>query len=137
MIQKPKTYIPVQCASLITYIVFGGSLNLHLATFLYLVTMVAFTLVLSILIVLSGFRVFLVIKVRNLRSRLTKNSSMNLNSFYFNSISLFNYIHKFSFGSNWKVLGLSGSKPKSTKCKTGLLFNWIFIGSFTSFESRT
>ena len=85
MIQKHKTYIPVQCASLITYILFGGSLNLHLATFLYLVTMVAFILVLSILIVLSGFRVFLVIKVRNLRSRLTKNSSMNLNFFYFNS----------------------------------------------------
>ena len=48
---------------MITYILLGGNLDLHLATFLYLVTMAAFTLVLSILIVLSGFRIFLVVKV--------------------------------------------------------------------------
>ena len=53
-----------QCASLITYILVGGCLEVHLATFLYLLTMVAFTLVLSILIVLSGFRIFLVVKVQ-------------------------------------------------------------------------
>ena len=57
-------FVFYQCASLITYILVGGCLEVHLATFLYLLTMVAFTLVLSILIVLSGFRIFLVVKVQ-------------------------------------------------------------------------
>ena len=54
---------------MITYIVLGGSLDLGLATLLYLACIIAFTLVLSILLVLSGFRIFLVVKVLLLKNR--------------------------------------------------------------------
>ena len=54
---------------MITYIILGGSLDLALATLLYLVCIIAFTLVLSILLVLSGFRIFLVVKVLLLKNR--------------------------------------------------------------------
>ena len=54
---------------MITYIVLGGSLDLALATLLYLACIIAFTLVLSILLVLSGFRIFLVVKVLPLKNR--------------------------------------------------------------------
>ena len=54
---------------MITYIVLGGRLNLGLATLLYLACIIAFTLVLSILLVLSGFRIFLVVKVLLLKNR--------------------------------------------------------------------
>ena len=69
MFRKCNNKKLVQCVSMITYIVLGGSLNLGLATLLYLACIIAFTLVLSILLVLSGFRMFLVVKVLLLKNR--------------------------------------------------------------------